>query len=150
MPRQSLLRTIKRWRRYELRADWRLVPKETRGLYVLYTHKGPDQYNVNYIGVAGLGKTGGGGIRSRLKSHDKRKPSWTHYSLFEVHDNVPRDDIREIESLLLGIFRHDPRIQLSNKQKGSGKLYKLRNHALWTNSWGLKSGASSPRRPKHR
>jgi hypothetical protein len=139
MPRQSLHRTIKRWRRYQPRADWKLVPKDTRGLYVLYSHRKPAQYQVVYIGIAGLGQTGGGGIRGRLASHDRSKPGWTHYSLFEVHDNVTRDEIREIESLLLGIFRHDERIQLSNKQKGSGALYKLRNPLQWKGSWGLAS-----------
>ena len=56
-----------------------------------------DRYEVCYIGVAGLGVTGGGGIRSRLKSHNAKKPDWTHYSLFEVHDNVTREEIRELE-----------------------------------------------------
>jgi hypothetical protein len=37
---------------------------------------------------------------------------WTHYSIFEVHDNVTGDEIRELEGLLLRIFRHDPRIEL--------------------------------------
>ena len=131
MPRQALLRTIKRWRRYEPRDSWRKVPKDTRGLYVLYRKGRTSAFEVSYIGVAGLGPTGGGGIRSRLKSHDARKPGWTHYSLFEVHDNVTRDDIRELEALLLGIFRHDSRIQLSNKQVGSRKFYALRRKAMW-------------------
>jgi hypothetical protein len=48
-----------------------------------------------------------------------------------VHDNITRDEIRELEALLLGIFRHDPRIQLSNKQRGSTKLYQLRKPAQW-------------------
>lgn len=131
MPRQAPLRTIKRWLRYELRGSWKLVPKGTRGLYVLYRKRRGELYEVSYIGVAGLGPTGGGGIRSRLKSHDLRKPDWTHFSLFEVHDNIDRDEIREIEALLLGIFRHDPRIQLSNKQTGSRKLYELRKASHW-------------------
>ena len=37
----------------------------------------------------------------------------------------------ELESLLLGIFRHDSRIELENKQKSSGKLYQLRKRAAW-------------------
>jgi hypothetical protein len=86
---------------------------------------------VHYIGVARVSSSGGGGIRSRLKSHSARKRGWTHFSLFEVHDNILKDEIRELEALLLGIFRHDSRIQLSNKQKGSGKLYQLRKLAHW-------------------
>jgi hypothetical protein len=122
---------IKRWLRYQPRASWRLVPMSTRGLYVLYRKRRGERHEVSYIGVAGLGATGGGGIRGRLKSHDQRKRGWTHFSLFEVHDNIVRDEIRELEALLLGIFRHDPRIQLSNKQTGSRKLYELQKASHW-------------------
>lgn len=132
MPNQSLLRVIKRWKRYEPRNTWRDIPLKTRGVYVLYQKNGKgEEYNVTYIGVAGLGKAGGGGARGRLKSHDAKKKNWTHFSLFEVHDNITRDEIRELEALLLGIFRHDPRIELMNKQRGSSKLYQLRHLSLW-------------------
>jgi hypothetical protein len=132
MPKQSLLRLIKRWKRYEPRKNWSAVPRDTRGVYVLYKNES-DEYRVVYIGVAGLGSTGGGGARSRLKRHNLRMPArkWTHYSLFEVHDNVTRDEIREIEALLLGIFRDDERIQLANQQTGSKKFTKLRRAAQW-------------------
>lgn len=133
MPRQAHLRTIKRWKRYEPRDAWKRVPRNTRGLYVLYRKVDDDNYEVRYIGVGGIGLAGSGGIRGRLKNHTANKPSWTHFSLFEVHDNIVRDEIRELEALLLGIFRHDPRIQLSNKQKGSGKFYKLRQAINWKN-----------------
>ena len=131
MPKQSLLRFIKRWKRYESRKNWVKVPKSTRGVYVLYKNGSPKEYRVVYIGVAGLGPTGGGGARSRLKRHDGKIKGWTHYSLFEVHDNVTRDEIREIEALLLGIFRHDKRIQLTNKQTGSKKFTQLRRASHW-------------------
>jgi hypothetical protein len=110
MPRQSLLCLIKRWKRYELREKWPDVPLSTRGVYVLYEEVAKDTYNTIYIGVAGLGSTGGGGVRGRLKRHNVRIKNWTHFSLFEVHDNITADEIREIEALLLGIFRHDPRM----------------------------------------
>jgi len=130
MPRQAPLRTIKRWKRYEPRNNWRLIPKSTRGLYVLYRQLG-SAYEVRYIGVAGVSRSGGGGIRSRIKSHLAKKRGWSHFSLFEVHDNILKDEIRELEALLLGIFRHDSRIQLANKQKGSSKLYQLRKRTQW-------------------
>ncbi len=133
MPKQALFRTIKRWKRYLPRDQWRTVAPATRGLYVLYTQKPTDQFQVSYIGVAGLGRTGGGGIRGRLDGHNRSpsKGKWTHFSFFEVHDNVTRDEIRELESLLLGIFRDDSRIQLSNKQVGSRRLSQLRKSAVW-------------------
>jgi hypothetical protein len=131
MPKQALFRTIKRWKRYLPRDQWRTVPLSTRGLYVLYREGKSEAFEVSYIGVAGLGPTGGGGVRSCLKSHVARKKGWTHFSFFEVHDNVTKGEIRELESLLLGIFRDDPRIQLSNKQVGSRRLYQLRKDAVW-------------------
>lgn len=132
MPNQSLLRFIKRWKRYDLRQNWNQIPLKTRGVYVLYEKAAGEKYNVVYIGVAGLGKTGGGGARGRLKSHNTRIKNWTHFSLFEVHDNITREEIRELEALLLAIFRHDPRIHLANKQKGSKKLYQLRHVKQWS------------------
>src|SRR5688572_30331129 len=144
MPKQSLLRFIKRWKRYEPRKDWSHIPESTRGVYVLYSNGSPHEYRVVYIRVAGLGPTGGGGIRSRIKRHERKVKKWTHFSFFEVHDNVTRDEIRELEALLLGIFRHDPRIELANKQKGSTRLYKLRNRKLW-----LPTGLS-PNAPRQR
>jgi hypothetical protein len=72
------------------------------------------------------------GVRGRLRSHDKNRSDWTHYSFFEVHDNVGREDIREIEALLLAIFRHDPRIGLENKRRGSLALRTLRGAAHWS------------------
>lgn len=136
MPRQSLLRLIKRWKRYELRAKWSDVPPGIRGLYVLYrkrrgTRDRAKCYEVTYIGVAGISATRRGSVRARLKSHDRNKPNWTHFSFFEVHDNITRDEIREIEALLLGIFHHDPRIDLTNKQNGSSKLTQLRRLSHW-------------------
>jgi len=131
MPKQSFLRLIKRWKRYEPRKNRTRVLKDTRGVYVLYNNRSADNHEVVYIGVAGLGKTGGGGIRSRLRTHNRRIKRWSHYSFFEVHDNVTSEEIRELEALLLGIFRDDPRIDLANKQKGSKKLRLLRKVSHW-------------------
>lgn len=126
MPKQSLLRIVKCWQKHAVLAHWTEVPRNTRGVYVLYRLEDESEFQVVYIGVAGLGASGGGGIRARLKSHAAKIKGWTHFSYFEVHDNVTREEIRELESLLLAIFRFDSRIQLENKQLGSRKLYKLK------------------------
>jgi hypothetical protein len=133
MPKQSLLRVLKRWKRYALRENWNKdIPSSTRGVYVLYDNFSPKEFRVVYIGVAGLGTSGGGGIRSRIKRHDRKiKKKWTHYSLYEVHDNITRDEIRELEALLLSIFRDDKRILLTNKQTGSKKFTLLRRKSRW-------------------
>jgi hypothetical protein len=101
---------------------------------VLYQYNySEDSYEVVYIGVAGLGQVVKQGIGGRLRSHDRQMKNgrWSHYSFMEVHDNVTRDDLRELESLLLSIFRHDSRIKLANIQKSSRTLYKLRQRKMW-------------------
>jgi hypothetical protein len=89
MPKQSLLRFIKRWKRYEPRKSWSHIPKSTRGVYVLYSNGSPHEYRVVYIGVAGLGPTGGGGIRSRIKRHDRKVKKWTHDSFLRSMTMLP-------------------------------------------------------------
>jgi hypothetical protein len=126
VPRQAPLRLIKTWRRYWLKDRVRDVPRGTRGFYVLYEEvrqKGRrlTSAKATYIGIAGKG-----GIRGRLESHVRHKRNWTHFSYFEVHDNISAEEIRELEALLLQVFRHDPRIRLSNVQTGSRKFYALR------------------------
>ncbi len=130
MPEQSPLRLIKHWRQYAEIKAVRDVPPITRGVYVLYRKNGM-RYEVNYIGVAGLSLGGKSGIARRLRSHRRRKKHWTHYSVFEVHDNVTREDIRELEALLLGIFRDDRRIGLVNMQLGSKRLRRTRVGPDW-------------------
>ncbi len=109
MPKPALLRLIKRWRRYERRGDLRLVLLVTRGIYVLYRLK-HGRYEVVYIGVAGVSKSAEE-RNSQSSPKSRQKPERLDSLLFfEVHDNVLREEILEIESLLLGIFRDDSRI----------------------------------------
>lgn len=129
MAKQSLLRIIKRWRRYMPRADWAKIPRDIRGLYVLYKSTGPKKYDVKYIGVSGLGERGR--LKNRLRRHNKRIQQWTHFSFFEIHDNVTSDELRELETLLRTVFRHDTRIGLENIQLGSRKMNKLRTRRIW-------------------
>lgn len=127
MPPQARLRLIKRCRLYVPRGEGKILPI-TRGVYVLYCEK-PEQgkkvYKVFYIGVGGVSKNAKSGIGGRIKDHAKRKGKWTHYSFFEVHDNVSDDEIHELEGLFLHIFQHDPGVRLDNKQLGSTILRSL-------------------------
>jgi hypothetical protein len=143
MPQQSPLRLIKRWRQYAKRDTVTKVPPITRGVYILYRQTAAD-FGVYYIGIGGLKLDTTSAVASRLRSHAKHKEDWSHYSVFEVHDNVTHDEIRELEALLLGIFRHDSRIKLSNTQLGSKKLGATRVNEKWE----FISGKKSKRKPR--
>src|SRR5437764_15308759 len=117
MPKQAPLKLIKRCRLYVQRGNWEPIPHVTRGFYVLYKavpNGKKKEYQVFYIGVGGVSKKAASGVGSRIKNHDKAKDGWTHYSFYEVHDNIFREEIFELESLLLRLFRHDSRIKLAN------------------------------------
>jgi hypothetical protein len=129
MPQQSPLRIVKRWKRYVPRKHIAEIPRMTRGFYVLYREQPGGHYEVSYIGIGGLGKKSA--IGGRIKSHNTHKKDWTHFSFFEVHDNVTGDEIRELEGLLLAIFSDDSRIELSNIQTGSSKFKETRKPAMW-------------------
>jgi hypothetical protein len=96
------------------------IPDNTRGIYALLNKKGGTHFDVVYIGCsAGIVA----GIWARIKSHDKSKVGWTHFSVFEVHDNISREEIRELEALFLHIYRKDRRanglnLQLRNQRFG--------------------------------
>jgi hypothetical protein len=137
MPRQAPLTLIKRCRLYERRGDWKPIPRVTRGLYVLYrarpgAHRHKKIFEVVYIGVGGVSRTAKSGVGGRIQGHDKTKHGWTHYSFFEVHDNISREEILELEGLLLRIFRHDPRVELANVQLGSKAFRALSKKAAWS------------------
>ena len=107
-----------------------------RGLYVLFRRRKSRQrpkanYDVVYVGLAGLGANSS--IRGRLKRHRrKKKKLWTHCSVFEVHDNITPDELRELEGLFRHIYRHDSRANRLNKQKGFQRLRTVR-HNLFRN-----------------
>lgn len=135
MPAEAPLRLIKNCHLYQERATCKAkahIPHVTRGLYVLYKaepHK--NTFEVTYIGVGGVqSEVAKSGVRGRIRTHDKRAEEkkikdWTHYSYFEVHDNISSEEIRQLESLLLTIFRHDKRIDLDNIQHGGREFRKL-------------------------
>ncbi|MGA3168414.1 MAG: GIY-YIG nuclease family protein [Terriglobia bacterium] len=117
------------WRDFEKEA--RKVPSKTRGIYVLFKRKGKSkEYRVQYIGMAGGPKTG---VQGRLREHLKTKKA-THFSVFEVHDNIPEEEVRELEGILRHIFRKDSRVNPLAGQKSYGKLKKVTKESWreWT------------------
>jgi hypothetical protein len=91
------------------------IPNNTRGIYVLLSKIGRDKFDVVYIGMA-AGNVGG--MHGRLADHSIRKHrKWTHFTLFEVHDNITKAEIQELEGLILCIYRKDSRANKHNIQR---------------------------------
>ncbi len=117
---------IKRIAEFRPEEEREQIPNNTRGIYVLLL-KAKDNFDVVYIG-----KTGGNviGMYGRLQHHSKSKHGkWTHFTLFEVHDNITSDEIRELEGLIRHIYRKDSganklNVQLCYKPFQSPKVLK--------------------------
>jgi hypothetical protein len=122
---KSELSLIKRWEEHVENKRVLDVPRGLRGIYVLYRHrKKKGSYDVVYVGMAG----GKAGIRGRLRRHVKNKAGlWTHFSIFEVWDNVSEEEIRELEGLFRQIYRLDQRANSLNKVKSFARLRRVPN-----------------------
>jgi hypothetical protein len=78
-----------------------------------------------------------GGIRSRLRSHKNSDTKiWTHFSIFEVWDNMGENEVHEMEGLFREIYRKDTRANRFNKQKKCKKIQMVRINNLV--SWRVK------------
>lgn len=125
---ESPLRLIKRCAEFRLKSHATLVPKERRGLYVLYRcHEegGKKRFDVVYVGMAKLS------IRRRLIAHARKKGDlWTHCSAFEVWDNIRDDEIVELEGLFRHLYRKDSRANGLNIQKNFRKAFEVRQNKL--------------------
>ncbi len=122
----SELRLIKRCVEFCEQEDIRSVPPHTRGVYVLFKYRPKlDKYDVVYIGMAAGTKTAS--IRGRLRVHRRKKRKvWSHFSVFEVWDNITETEVQELEGLFRHIYRKDTRANKLNRQKGFKKLNKVR------------------------
>jgi hypothetical protein len=100
------------------------VPGGLRGIYVLYQRRPRSgAFNVVYVGMARAER---GGIRSRLRAHRRKKKGlWTHFSVFEVWDNIREDEVIELEGLFRQIYGRDERSSALNKQRSFKKLKKV-------------------------
>ena len=69
----------------------------------------------------------GGGAKGRLGTHAGSKSGlWSHCSVFEVWDNIGRDDIAELEALFRHALRRDANASGLNVQKGSSIFRRLK------------------------
>lgn len=131
----SELKYIKRCAEFQPRTEIKSIPGGTRGIYALLELRPKlNKFDVIYIGMArGLGT----GVKGRLRSHarSKRKGKlWTHFSVFEVWDNISETEVAELEGLFRHIYRKDTRANRVNRQRSFKKLRNVReNHLeLWT------------------
>ncbi len=125
---ETELRLFKRCVEFQPRAEIDKVPPGTRGLYALLIwRRRLGRYNVVYVGMARTG------VRARLRSHarsEKKRELWTHFSIFEVFDNVRGEEIEELEGLLRHIYRRDSRANRLNTQRAFAKLTRVRSKQL--------------------
>ena len=101
------------------------VPPTVRGIYVLFSSSGSKtDMNVVYVGMARGERSG---MLGRLIGHKKAKPElWTHFSVFQVWDNIPAQEIEELEGLFRHIYRYDAQANKLNKQKKHKPLSAIR------------------------
>jgi hypothetical protein len=140
----SPLRLVKRIVEFVSRDRISELPQGLRGFYVLYQERQAGRrttYDVLYVGMAAAGR--GAGLRRRLASYakSKRKKLWTHFSAFEVWDNIRNEEIAEIEGLFRHIYRKDPAANRLNIQRGFKKARRLPKIEL---------GGLAPRIPRAR
>ena len=135
----SQLKLIKHCVEFVPKDEIKNVPRRTRGIYVLFKYRPRlDKYDVVYIGMAGGEKKAG--IGGRLGKHKRDKRSlWTHFSIFEVWDNIREDEVRELEGIFRHIYRRDNRANRLNVQRSFKKLTKVRQ-ATKKEGWMKDSG----------
>lgn len=134
MPPQSELRLVKRCAEFIKKDKITAFPRGLRGVYVLYKHnKRSEKYDVLYVGMAATGLRGG--IRGRLGRHNKNKDLWSHFSIYEVWDNIRTEEIAELEGLFRHIYRKDAQANRLNVQKGFKKLKRVNEND--PSHWGI-------------
>ena len=135
------LRLVRRCVEFAPKDELGLVPRGTRGIYVLYRRRRvprgagnqPNRFDVVYIGLAAGAR---GGIRSRLASHRRNKgDEWTHFSVYEVWDNVRQDEIAELEGLFRHIYRFDLHANKLNVARSYKKLTMVRRATTREPDW---------------
>jgi hypothetical protein len=108
------------------------VPAGVRGVYVLYDFSDGKNYNVVYVGMSrGERYT----IGSRLLAHKRKKANlWTHFSLYEVWDNITAAQVEELEGFFRHVYAKDAVANQLNKQKRSTTLAKIKRTDEWLHS----------------
>jgi bisphosphoglycerate-independent phosphoglycerate mutase (AlkP superfamily) len=125
MPK-SPLRIFKSVKEFIPTKDLVKIPKNIRGIYVLFDNMGK-KYKVVYVGMSEKS------VKGRIAEHARSKSKigqWDHFSVFEVHDNISNEEIRELESLILFIYRKDPHTNRLNALRSSRAFRSIRRVPL--------------------
>lgn len=126
---ESRLRYISKCTEFRPRAQIDDLRRGLRGIYILLeqtqtrTKNRLDRYQVVYIGMSNTD------VRRRLKKHTKSKKKrseWTHFSVYQVFDNLTREDVAELEGLLRTVYRKDKSANRLNLQKRHKRLSRVR------------------------
>ncbi len=116
----SELRLIKNSLEYLSKDELHKVPLHTRGIYALYKRRGrarAESHHYDFVYV-GMGR-GIVGVKSRLRTHMRNKGNlWTHFSVFEVWENIRDEEIAELEGLFRHLYQYDTKANSLNRQKG--------------------------------
>lgn len=121
---KSSMRFIKSALEYRPLTELLSVPQGVRGIYALYMKRGRF-YDMVYIGMSGKGQNGR--VRNRLIQHRRKKAAaWTHFSYYEVWDNISDLEIKELEGIFRQLYRFDSRANNLNKQVTHRKLISVR------------------------
>ena len=100
------------------------------------------RFDVVYIGLSDSS------VRRRLRRHIQSKGSeWTHFSVYEVWDNIRRDEIDELEGLFRHIYRFDFYANKLNVARSYRKLGTLRRQTA-QEGW-MEGTSSGLRRNRH-
>jgi len=107
------VRFIKRYEELVPKEEIQNIPAGCRGIYALLNKK-RNHFNVVYMGMSTTG------MKGRIMRHATRKSKknlWSHFSIFEAYDNIPDDEIKELEGLFRVVYRKDERANILNKQR---------------------------------
>ena len=121
----SLLRLIKNSVEFCDKVEIKNVPRYTRGIYVLYKRRSgnSDVFDVVYIGMAAAEKAS---VRRRLNRHKNQKGRyWTHFSVFQVWENIGAQEVKELEGIVRHLYHKDSRANKLATQKRYRPLIKL-------------------------
>jgi hypothetical protein len=125
---ETELKLFRRCVELQPREEYVNIPRGVRGIYALLKlRRRTGRYDVVYVGMAR------NSVRGRLRAHlrnEAKRDLWTHFSVFEVFDNVRGEEIEELEGLLRHIYRMDSRANRLNVQRAFAKLRRVRSRRL--------------------